>query len=529
MSAPHWPWNILGTAPTEDRKTIREAYSRLLKAMDPDSDTQAFMDLRYARDAALSGEFLHADGDGEAHEFGDTETIDSINLPPSNEPLPDVEPIARPQFTVEYSEADDTRFNRMVELFLGEGEMSDAEQAELNEHLDALFADPRMDDLGHYARVEAWLAELLADRHPRAARLFPRIADHFHWHTRAHELGIHPAIAWLVGAHEGFQIVDQISNPGHDFHAEWMELKAGKPKGPLILRRVSHKKMANLIDTVRRDYPWLETEHWQPDLVARWEKKVANGGIRGPGAWTWFWMVCVLFAVLPRCSALDSTNSGPSLASVAQVDTQTTERTIENFLDRNFAKAMAEGRTADSLRKAGPNVYATLQDRARYLPGDDAMADNIMMKAITDNYYSMIDKLPYDRQVTDAKFRAAAMRKLKDDAQGCVEFASQPARYLRSGNAPIVLTDDYRNHMFAVVHDDYAGVKWTNVSKEMRLPGDVVGKLIKRSGLSDAKLRATFSAERPPEADYCRAMGSLYELLTEIPRDQASKILPAVL
>ncbi|WP_260580587.1 hypothetical protein [Sphingopyxis sp. PET50] len=63
MSGSHWPWTVLEIAPTDDRKTIREAYARLLKALDHEAETEAYMALRDARDAALSGEFLHPPGD----------------------------------------------------------------------------------------------------------------------------------------------------------------------------------------------------------------------------------------------------------------------------------------------------------------------------------------------------------------------------------------------------------------------------------------------------------------------------------
>lgn len=531
MTADFWPWTILQITPTDDRKTIREAYSRLLKALDHEAETEAYMQLRDARDAALSGHFLHppASNDEADDDFGLGSPLPDDAVPVAEAPPAEPELQEKPAFTVDYSDEDEKRFQRVVDLFLGEGALAPAESEELKQHLDTLFADDRMGDLGHYARVEGWLAQLLADRYPRGAELFPKAADYFHWSERAQELGVHPAIPWLFNAHEGVSLVNEIETPGHAYHREWMELKRGKPDGVLWFRTVDKPRMANLIDTIRRDYPWLEQDHWQPQLVERWEKKVAGGAVRGPSPWTWFWMICVLFAIVPRFAATDATAPAANFAPVAEADAVVIEQRIADFLERNFPKATSDGRTAETLRKAVPKIYASLEDRARNRLQDDAVADNIMMKAITDNYYSMIDKLPYDRQVAEAKFRASAAKKLRDDPQGCVQLIARPATYMRSGNAAAILTDDYRNHMFAVVHDDYAGVKWVSVSKKMVLPGDVVGKLIQRSGLSDAKLRATMSAERPVEADYCRAMGSLFELLTEIPREQASKILPAVL
>lgn len=530
MSGLHWPWPILGIAPTDDRKTIREAYARLLKALDPDAATEAFMELRDARDAALSGHFLHppqlADDDTQADDFGLGDPLDGDAAPPP--PAPD--PEEKPRFTVDYNDEDEQRFQRMVELFTGEGEMVPSQVEELHAHLDALLADERMADLGHYARVETWLAQLLAERYPRGAALFPRIAEHFQWSARAHELGIHPAIPWLFNAHEGHSLVRELGTPGHAYHREWIELARGKPKGPLWLRAVDKQRMGNLIATIRRDYPWLEQEHWQSDLVARWEKKTANGGVSGPNPWVWMLLLAIFFAVLPRMLDGETAPRGAGAPAVAHADAEQADKILAGFLQRQFPAAVAQGKTLETLKNGNPAIYDNLHRRANYLADDEEHADASLMKDITDRYFSAIDKLPFDRQVADARFRAAALKRMRKDPQGCAEFIDHPARYLRSGNAHMLLADDdYRNHIYSVLHDDYAGVKWILGDKKFVLPGELVGKLINRSGLSEKRVRAVFTSNQPSPSDICIVRASLLELLTEIPRAQAEKILPALL
>ncbi|MCJ2184738.1 hypothetical protein MTR62_18885, partial [Novosphingobium sp. 1949] len=48
-----FPWSILGIAPTRERKAIRSAYARAIKAMDLDADVEGYARLRHARDVAL--------------------------------------------------------------------------------------------------------------------------------------------------------------------------------------------------------------------------------------------------------------------------------------------------------------------------------------------------------------------------------------------------------------------------------------------------------------------------------------------
>ena len=151
MSTTHWPWTILQIAPTEDRKAIREAYSRLLKALDHEAETEAYMDLRRARDAALSGEFLHPHApDIDEDDFGLGDPLPEGSEPASVDTAPALtEPEEKPVFTVAYDDDDDRRFRRMADLLLDDGELTPEEAGELDGHLDALFADERMADLAH--------------------------------------------------------------------------------------------------------------------------------------------------------------------------------------------------------------------------------------------------------------------------------------------------------------------------------------------------------------------------------------------
>lgn len=535
MSEFHWPWPVLGIAPTDDRKTIRAAYSHLLKALDPDAETEAFMQLRDARDAALSGQFLHPPRTAEEEEddFGPgTPLPEGADRPAGGiEPLTDPEPAEKPVFTVEYSDEDDKRFNRTVELFLGEGELTQGEIAELHEHLDILLGDDRMADLGHYARVEAWLAQLLAERYPRGAALFPRIAEHFQWGERAHELGIHPAIPWLFNAHEGQSRARELSAPDHKYHREWAELTRGKPQGMLWTRRVDKHRMANLIATIRRDYPWLEQEHWQPELVARWEKKIGDGHqTSGPNLWVWVVFVFLFLSAIGRM--LDSegaATSGPETAASTLAASAAAEANVLDFIQAEFPQATEDGRTIVTLRKESPRAYEKLAAVAGQYGAPSEARDRFMMREIDEIYFYIIDKLPYKTQVADAKFRAATLKEMRDDPPACVAFLKNPRSYLRQGNNGDRLSPEYRYHMFSVLHDEYDDREWPLVHKTMTIPGEVVGKLIKRSGLSEERLRAAIGSDTAPDADVCAAMRSLYEIVTEIPEAQANKILPAIM
>ncbi|HMQ18467.1 MAG TPA: hypothetical protein PKC77_04885 [Sphingopyxis sp.] len=444
---------MLRIAPTEDRKTIRDAYSRLLKALDPDAATEAFMELREARDGALSGHFLHpprdADDAADEDDFGLGDPLPEGTTPPPAEP----EPAERPQFTVEYSDEDDKRFQRMVELFTGEGDLAASEIEELHAHLDALFADDRMADLGHYARVEAWLAQLLADRYPRGAALFPRVAEHFHWGARAHELGIHPAIPWLFNAHEGHSLAHELGTPGHAYHREWVELVRGKVKGPLWLRAVDKQRMANLIATIRRDYPWLEQEHWQPDLVARWEKKVEGGGVSGPSPWVWILLGVVLFATLGRMVGDDSDKAFSSTEEVVRhySNIESAELAISAFLDRRFAGSDVN---VASLRERNPAFFEEMENVWDIYKAEPVSFENELIEMTTETYFLNLPQLSYSLLLDEVKYRQSVLDILKTDPRRCADFLRNAHDFIIRKDNSKDIPQDYFNHMLRVIRDD---------------------------------------------------------------------------
>ncbi|MFN3389649.1 MAG: hypothetical protein ACK40O_12030, partial [Allosphingosinicella sp.] len=65
------PWAILGIDPTDDRREVKRAYSRILKTIDVDADPAAFVRLRGALDQALAwGAQLDWYGDDAPEEGG---------------------------------------------------------------------------------------------------------------------------------------------------------------------------------------------------------------------------------------------------------------------------------------------------------------------------------------------------------------------------------------------------------------------------------------------------------------------------
>jgi hypothetical protein len=521
-----WPWSLLDIARTDDRKTIREAYARKLKALDPDAAPEAFMDLREARDAALSGEFLDA-----APPAGDLagELDDLLAEAPRVEAEFVDDPVERPQFSVEYDERDDQRFHRMVELFTAEGDLGDADAAELQRHLDALFADDRMADLGHFARVEIWLAELLAQRYPRAARLFPQVAERFEWNERAHELGIHPAIPWLVGAHEGQALVDDIRRRDHPYHREWTELVQGRVKGPLFFRAIDHGRMGNLIATVRRDFPWLEQDHWQADLVARWEKRIEGRDVKGPGVWTWIALVFFALAVIGRMA--DNGQSvriidEPAAGAYSQTDPDVAFAT---YVQARLPQAFADDRDPSRIQARNPKLYEQMEEVWALHKDRPAAFEAEMAEMIVDQYFTILGRLPAEQKLEEIAQRQILLGRIGGDASVCAKFLRKPGDFLNSPVNSNVVPQSYRYHMYAMVYDWLPQLPAAKPSLPWTPSDELLNKLASETGLSPVALRRALTDKRAPDGDVCAATQALYNRIPLIPESEAGAILSAIL
>lgn len=536
MSAFHWPWPVLGIAPTDDRKTIREAYARLLKALDPDAATEAFMELRDARDAALSGQFLHpprAEGE-EEDDFGLGTPLPEGTATPETPPPADhpPEPEERPVFTVAYSDDDDRRFQRVVDLLLGEAPLTAADNDEINRHLDTLFADDRMADLGHYARIETWLAQLLAERFPRGAAFFPRIAEHFEWGTRAHELGIHPAIPWLFNSHEGHSLVSELETPGHAYHREWIELARGKPKGPLWTRAIDKPRMANLIGTIRRDYPWLEQEHWQPELVERWEKKVAKNSRGSSDYWIWIVVAALFFVLLPRMIHGGATpDDAAATPAMSYGNVEGADQAIDAVLRRNFPEAVAEGIGMIAIRQNNEKLYSNLEAYWTMHHATPDKFERAVRDEVARSHLLLIGDREHAIQMEEVRHRQYVLAQLGSEGQYplCARFLRDPRGFIDDPTNDEYMPGNYRDHMLRTVYDEANNAAPVQVG-EAPAPSDaLLSRIGGKSGVRPQILRVAVTRNIESDANLCLAMKALYGAASDLPKRDAEQLIPALL
>ncbi|HEX5183131.1 MAG TPA: hypothetical protein VFW19_08265 [Allosphingosinicella sp.] len=173
-------WERLGIAPTKDSAEIRRAYARALKAIDPEADPEAFVQLRGALQWALRSAQAAAAG----------------NAPPP-EPSP-----PRPGPGIEAGpgpvrlQLDEGPIRAIQAALFGDGEEDPEAVAAA---IQALLADPALEQVELSRRIEALIAQWIVQGAPRSDPMIEPAIAHFRWDdSRADDLRRPDAIQWIL-------------------------------------------------------------------------------------------------------------------------------------------------------------------------------------------------------------------------------------------------------------------------------------------------------------------------------------------
>jgi hypothetical protein len=252
-----WIWDRLGIGRTEEAAGIRRAYARLLKAIDPEADPSAFIELRQARDAALAyaaGQAIetkpapmpppHASPPGAPQPSASPPPpLEAPPRPPSPPPErgpapePQAEPVPPPwRIIVAESalpELDQADLQR-VEALLSAAEVPAwAELEGLTRKLLASRAAERID----IARwLETWVAERIAHFTPRSDPMIEPAVEHFRWDSGVADLNRPPIIDWILQRRIDRQFELELSAMpgGYSKLIRRLRKPLSRPPGPLV-------------------------------------------------------------------------------------------------------------------------------------------------------------------------------------------------------------------------------------------------------------------------------------------------------
>lgn len=255
-------WALLGIAPTQERRAIRVAYAQRLKAIDPETDPQAFIKLRNAYERVLAG--VADPNAAPAIEEGAPPALAELSADPA--------PAEREEAAAKEEDASEARARAILSLLWGNetGQLWLAPEAQeaLRTHWQALLADPNMERLDHADRVERWAIAVIAETAPLSVPILASAAERFGWVDADQDVHSSHQLAGIARRYRMLRLLDAAERPGSPHHAALIELR--RPSSEAHSKPVRPYLVFELIAAMRYAHPQFG-ETLDPGRLETWE------------------------------------------------------------------------------------------------------------------------------------------------------------------------------------------------------------------------------------------------------------------
>ncbi|MBX9662399.1 hypothetical protein [Novosphingobium sp.] len=575
----------LGLRAGADVPAIRKAYAALYKAMDPDADPEGYARLRQARDIALRAAKVAAAPPPPAEPEAPAEAaapppapwvygaptvaIESaaesplLNAgqvphaePVSAEPQPIQAPAASaaalralagppllesaepPRAYVGYLAQPDIDLARLLhdpEADLAP--LTDDQEAFAQRCLGALLTEAATADLTRHARIEDWLADLLAETWPRSAPLLRPAAEAFGWENERGQITERSSIAWLNARLRGLRFQDKVTEADHPLHKAWVELT--RPGSATIVDkfRIKRADINQLLEGVRKHFPELEN-HFPRERVVSWGDGAGAGG-KGFGVFRIFGTgftfnagyaisvvvgLQILMAVLRGVSpdpVSDQRYLRPPPAYTAATDPQ-----FGQIRDAAVQEVFGKGKTIDWLRKQQPGLATDFEAdlvsaRSRGVDTKGAIANAVAFirdRTLLDGRNASDDVLRQTIAVRLALLDAASAA----GAETCMRVVR--ADYIEDFTFPDQVRIKERQLARSMAERGLLAAPNLPSVINARIPGALISKVIAATGLSERQVRDALS-KKGKSGDQCKVTQAMLRAALKWPGSEADDIL----
>jgi hypothetical protein len=408
-------WTVLGIAATEAQIEIRRAYSRALKAIDPDADPQAFIELREARDLLMHRAQQPAGGNGEA---GQPLPAAAPDLPRGDDAAPEPLVINVGNLPEEVLEAEaaardgdeggriDPALFATIERILFE-DKGPVDEAALDRATQALLAHPGMERIDTAAAVEGWLARAIIGGRPRSDVMIEPTINRFGWDRMGDDWRRPQALDIILQRRADREFETFLLGEHKRYRPIFALLHKKEPPG-LFTRLWRTADMHAFLAYAWPRHP-TTIESFDPDALAYWEKRVFQPqklqgkfnnwrqgwrgdndgqrliGGRGNG-WAQVLIAVFLISVLSSIFSQGRRPARPVRPPVEMPMPGQLWSNADQDLTPIFRRAFGEGMTPGQLRRIKPALYQSLVMR-----WTEASAANEARGSFEDDVWQRID------------------------------------------------------------------------------------------------------------------------------------------
>lgn len=267
--APDWAWEMLDIGAQTDQRSIKRAYSRLLKLNRPEDDPAAFQVLHQAYQAALAYA-AEAEREQEQQRTGD----DAAVGPAPQHPAPSPVSLDKTAPVLQTIDIDDphAQAQQLWQRFLS------LPQDAIDERMALLETDAALEGFATRDAVELLALHMAADPGCEP-RLRARLAGHFGWRDGMGQLARHdPALCAMAAAQlRADSGLEELWAQQADDEVLAYLLAPDVADGKGRTRdRGFHRAMRARIDSLRWQYPDVIEHRLVPGVFAWWENYVAT-------------------------------------------------------------------------------------------------------------------------------------------------------------------------------------------------------------------------------------------------------------
>ena len=398
--------------------------------------------------------------------------------------------------------------------------LDDDELRRVREHLDALLADPQLEEIGFRERAELWLAGLVLEARGRADPILPVLVEHFGWASARGRIDQPPVVAAALARHDDALFVRAVSNRGHRLHRAWVELT--KPATDRSRRSwgVGRRRIRELLSTVRQDHPGVEG-HLDYFRVGLWESRST---LTATGWGLGIFLALQLIRIVASVShdqpqpAVSATSYLAASASRPAVDP---ERELAAILDVVGGPELTPARVDRENPRFGDwlrSRWGTVTDNGRDLiDGTDRVQRELLTRA------------GLEQQRASRAIAADAVRLHLDEAPAASKLgATECAGFWRGRPLPEEVARPFALRRRALTARLLLSADFNRPAPvfdgRFRISGDMIGKIASRESISAAEVGSALQGRGDP-AVQCGVNSALAQLALALPSKAGLSIL----